>query len=227
MKSSEAITNYLTLLFQNVAWANIGDVSGLLPSGAAGSFYLSLHTGYPGTGSDQTVNEAAYGSYARVAVARTAGNWTVATPQVSNANTINFASCTSGSESENHWGLGTDASGVGHLLYSGPLTDKILSFVAETTNNITVPGSSFLVNDRVSFYPGVPDDTFPPDLTAGTLYYVKTVSGDVITVSTTSGGSVVAINTAGSGACAKIAAIAMSPGATPSINAGGLVILER
>lgn len=75
--SSEALINSLKLIFQNAAWTNIGDAGGLLPSATAGSLYVSLHTGDPGSGGDQSTNECAYTSYARVAVARSAGGWTV------------------------------------------------------------------------------------------------------------------------------------------------------
>jgi hypothetical protein len=69
-------TNILELIFQNLAWANIGDASGLQPSGAAGNFYISLHTANP-AGGNQTTSECTYTSYARVAVVRSAGGWTV------------------------------------------------------------------------------------------------------------------------------------------------------
>lgn len=39
--------------------------------------YVSLHTGDPGEAGDQTTNEATYAGYARVAVARDSGGWTV------------------------------------------------------------------------------------------------------------------------------------------------------
>lgn len=67
----------LKLLFQNDAFANVGDASGLQPSATAGNLYISLHTGDPAAGGDQTSNECAYTSYARVAVARSAAGWTV------------------------------------------------------------------------------------------------------------------------------------------------------
>lgn len=70
------ISELLTHLFTNEAIELVGDAAGLLPSATAGSLYVGLHTAAPTT--NQTHNEAAYGSYARVAVARTAGGWTIA-----------------------------------------------------------------------------------------------------------------------------------------------------
>lgn len=68
----------LALLFNNTTFAGVGDVTGIVGSGAAGSLYISLHTSDPGAAGDQTTNESGYTSYARVAVARTSGGWTIA-----------------------------------------------------------------------------------------------------------------------------------------------------
>lgn len=114
-------TDLLSLLFNNVAASLIGDASGLQPSGVAGSLYISLHTSDPGEGGNQTSFEPTYTGYARVAVARTVGGWTVGTGTVSNAGGITFASCTGGSSTVSHFGVGTDLSGAGKLLYRGPL----------------------------------------------------------------------------------------------------------
>ncbi len=55
-----AATALLTLIFNNTAWANVGDASGLQPSSGAGSFYISLHTASPAESGDQTTNEVSY-----------------------------------------------------------------------------------------------------------------------------------------------------------------------
>lgn len=41
------------------------------------TLYVNLHTADPGEAGNQTTSEATYTSYARVAVARTSGGWTV------------------------------------------------------------------------------------------------------------------------------------------------------
>ncbi len=58
--SNAAATAFLTLFFNNTAWANIGNAGGLLPSSVAGSLYLSLHTSSPGESGTQATNEIAY-----------------------------------------------------------------------------------------------------------------------------------------------------------------------
>ena len=89
---------------------------------AAGSLYVSLHTGDPGEAGTQTSSESAYTSYARVAVARSGSGFTVSGATASNAAIINFPQCTGGSETITHFGIGTASSGTGKLLYSGALT---------------------------------------------------------------------------------------------------------
>lgn len=112
----------LNLLFNNIDWANVGDAAGLQNSAEAGSFYVALHTADPTDGGDQTTNEAAYTGYARVAVARTGGGWTVSGNQVSNTATVQFGECTAGSDTVTHFSVGLLASGAGDILYSGALS---------------------------------------------------------------------------------------------------------
>jgi hypothetical protein len=115
----------LLLLFNNDDAANIGDASGLLGSATAGSLYISLHTGDPGEAGDQTTSEATYTSYARVAVARTTGGWTVSANLATNAAAITFPQCTGGSNTITHFGVGTASSGAGVLLYKGALNSSL------------------------------------------------------------------------------------------------------
>lgn len=123
--TNAAETALLNLLFVNTDWANIGDAAGLQNSAAAGNFYLSLHTSDPGETGNQTTNEASYTGYARVAVARTGGGWTVLGANVSNAAEILFSECTAGSATVTHFGIGTDSSGAGNLLFYGPLDSSL------------------------------------------------------------------------------------------------------
>ncbi len=115
-------TSLLNLIFVNLDIANIGDAAGLQNSATAGSLYVSLHTADPGETGSQTTSEATYTGYARVAVARSAGGWTVSGNNASNTAAITFGQDTVGSESITYFGVGTDASGTGTLLFSGQLT---------------------------------------------------------------------------------------------------------
>jgi hypothetical protein len=115
----------LDLLFLNTDWANVGDAGGLQNSATAGSFYIALHTADPGEAGDQTTTEAAYTSYARVAVARTAGGWTRSVSTISNAALVQFPQCTGGSATCTYFSIGTDSSGAGQIILSGALSASL------------------------------------------------------------------------------------------------------
>lgn len=117
-------TNILLLIFNNTNITNIGDATGLRGSTAAGSLYVALHTADPGEGGTQATSEATYTGYARVAVARTSGGWTVsgtAPTQVANAALVTFGNCTAGSNVLTHFSVGHTSSGATDILISGPL----------------------------------------------------------------------------------------------------------
>ncbi len=116
----------LDLIFTNVAAPNVGDAGGLLPSAAPGSFHISLHTGtLIDSHTLQTQSEAAYTSYARVAVARGVAKWTVASGTIDNDDAITFPAATGGSETETDFGIGFAASGAGVLQIYGALTSSL------------------------------------------------------------------------------------------------------
>lgn len=130
-KSNSLESSILSHIFANANIASIGDATGLRSSSTAGSLYISLHTADPGEAGDQTTNETAYSGYARIAVVRSASGWTVTNDTVVNAAAITFAAVGSGSGTITHFGIGTDSSGAGVLLYKGALTSS-LPYVAGT-----------------------------------------------------------------------------------------------
>ncbi len=114
--SNAAETALLTLLFNNTNWANVGDATGLRGSTAAGSFYVALHTADPGEAGDQTTSEATYTGYARVAVARSAGGWTISGGNASNTATITFGACTAGSNTITYASIGVASGGASQII---------------------------------------------------------------------------------------------------------------
>lgn len=120
--SNASETALLALLFNNTAWAGIGDAGGLQPSASAGSFFVALHTADPGETGNQSTSEASYTGYARVAVARSSGGFTVSGNQVSNTATVQFGECTSGSATVTHFSVGVATSGATAILYRGALS---------------------------------------------------------------------------------------------------------
>lgn len=136
-KSNTTETNLLKLLFNNTTWANLGDATGVLGSATAGSLFVSLHTADPGEAGDQTTSEISYTGYARVAVARTTGGWTVTNNSVSPVATVSFGLMTAGTGGTvTHFGVGRATSGTGELLYSGTVSPNI-SVTAGVTPQLT------------------------------------------------------------------------------------------
>lgn len=109
----------LRLIFNAVAIADLAENDSSSP---LTNLFVSLHTADPGEAGNQTTNEATYGSYARVAVARSDTGWTVTGNAVENAALVQFPQCSSGSNSITHAAVGTASSGTGKVLYKGPLS---------------------------------------------------------------------------------------------------------
>jgi hypothetical protein len=121
-KNNAASQGFLKLLFQAVNFALIADNTATTP---LTNLYVSLHTADPGATGTQTTSEAAYTSYARVAVARTASGWAITGDVISPVANISFPAATGGTETETFWGIGAAASGAGALYYSGPISPTI------------------------------------------------------------------------------------------------------
>lgn len=111
----------LKLILNATPIANICDNAASSP---LTNLYVSLHTGDPSAG-NQTTNEVSYTSYARVAVARTSGGWTVSGNSASPASNISFPACTGGSATASYFAVGTASSSTGKVLYSGAITPNI------------------------------------------------------------------------------------------------------
>jgi len=123
-KGNTLENDILKLIFNATAIADIADNDATSP---LTNLYVSLHTADPGEAGSQTTSEVTYTSYARVAVARTTGGWTVASGSVSPVATIAFPAGTGGSGTATHFAVGTLASGAGVLLYKGTVTPNIVT----------------------------------------------------------------------------------------------------
>lgn len=89
------------------------------------NLYIALHTADPGEAGSQTTSECAYGSYARVTVARSGAGFTVSGNSVSNTALVQFPECTSGSETATYFSIGTASSGAGQIVVSGALSSSL------------------------------------------------------------------------------------------------------
>ena len=131
----------LNTIFRNSGIPNLGDTTGIVPSTANGSLYMSLHTADPGEAGTQSTSETAYTGYARINVARTTGGWTVTNNSVSPVAAITFGECTAAAGGPiTHASIGTGVAN--ELLYSGAVTPNITMAVGvqpvlKTTSTIT------------------------------------------------------------------------------------------
>jgi hypothetical protein len=121
-KSNTFENDWLKLIFNATAIANLADNAASSP---LTNLYVSLHTADPGEAGNQTTNETSYTSYARVAVARTSGGWTVTNNSVSPVANIDFPAATGGSGTITYFGVGSASSGSGVLYYSGTVSPSI------------------------------------------------------------------------------------------------------
>lgn len=112
----------LKLIFNATAIADLAENDASAP---ATTLTVALHTADPGEAGDQTTNEISYTGYARIAVARTTGGWTVTGNSVSPVAAITFGQMSGGAGGTvTHFSVGT---GVGNkLLYSGTVTPNIV-----------------------------------------------------------------------------------------------------
>mgnify|MGYP003423081988 FL=1 len=123
MSATNSFENSLLLLiFNGTTIANIADNAASSP---ATDLYISLHTGDPGEAGSQNTTEASYTSYARVAVARTSGGFTVSGNNASNTAAVILPTATGGSNTLTHFGIGLSSSGAGTLLFKGALDDTL------------------------------------------------------------------------------------------------------
>ena len=123
MSKSNVFENELLLLiFNGTAIANLADNAASSP---LTNLYVSLHTADPGEAGNQTTNECAYTSYARVAVARSGSGWTVSSNTVTNAALVQFPQCTGSSETATHFAIGSASSGTGKIFYKGALSASL------------------------------------------------------------------------------------------------------
>lgn len=121
-KGNTTENDMLALIFNKTLPSYLGTLS----TTGDTNIYVALYTADPGEGGSPDTNETSYTNYARVAVARTAGGWTVSTNTAKNAALVQFAQCGVSGATLTHVGLVTSASGSsGQILYSGALSSPL------------------------------------------------------------------------------------------------------
>ena len=121
-KTTAFANNFLKLIFNATAWANMADNAASSP---LTNIYASAHTADPGVAGTQTTSETSYTGYARQAIARTTGGFTVSTNTVYPVANIVFPVSSSGTPTLTYLGYGSASSGTGNLFYTGAITPNI------------------------------------------------------------------------------------------------------
>ena len=140
MSIGDTFENDLLKLIFNAT--TINDVAENDTTSPATTLTVALHTSDPGETGTQSTNETAYTGYARVAVNRNSGGWTVTNNSVSPAANIDFGECTaSAGGAITHFSVGTGVSNK--LLFSGTVSPNITMAVGviprlKTTSTITL-----------------------------------------------------------------------------------------
>lgn len=125
--SDSTENSVLALIFNATAWSNVADNTGTSP---LTQLAVALHTADPGDTGNQSTNEAAYTSYARVNTARTSGGWTVSgtnPTQVVPAANITFPAGTGGSGTVTHFSVGKTGGGATIIIVSGTVSPNIVT----------------------------------------------------------------------------------------------------
>ena len=134
--------NGLLLAIFNADFSNLATFS-LMRDAASPltQLWLSLHSADPMAAGSQSANEVVYSGYARISVARSSAGFTVVANAASLTATMNFPKCTGGTATAAYFGIGTDTSGAGHLLYAGPIAPNIAisnQVIPELTSGTTI-----------------------------------------------------------------------------------------
>lgn len=107
----------LKLILNGTGIPNIADNTATSP---LTNVYVSLHTADPTASGNQTSNEATYAGYARQAVARTTGGWTVTGNSASPVSAIVFLNDFVGTYT--YAAIGYASSGAGEIIASGSIS---------------------------------------------------------------------------------------------------------
>lgn len=115
---------FLKLYGQATNWTSIADNTASTP---ATNIYLALHTASPGAGGNQTTNEIAYTSYARVAVARSSSGFDESALALTLHSLTSFPAGTGGSGTAANYSYGLSSSGTGTLDFFGGISPSVVT----------------------------------------------------------------------------------------------------
>jgi hypothetical protein len=121
-KSNVFETDFLELIFNATALSSIATAS------TSTALWVALHTATPDETGNQSSNESAYTSYARVLTQRSTatGGWAISGNAANPVSAISFPQATSTSTSTvTHASVGLSSAGAGYMIYYGALSPTI------------------------------------------------------------------------------------------------------
>lgn len=122
-KGTNTCNNFLALLYNATAWANVADNASASP---LTDIYMALATSSYSGASTQSSNETVYTNYVRVATARTTLGWTAPSGgATSNAAAVEFAQCGVTGATITSASTGKLSSGAGDIYHAGDLNASI------------------------------------------------------------------------------------------------------
>lgn len=204
--------------------AIVNEVFGGTAFSADATLYAALLTTLPADDGSGAV-EANYGAYARVSQTNNTTNFPSANPKV-NASAISFAQATSPQTGKIKGLAWYNAASAGTMRVYSRLCDKLSPFAVglATGDIIWAPGHT-LVNGEKAIVWAPAGATLPAGLSPDTEYYVISVSGDSLQLSTTSGGSAIDITANGSMCIARSRFDDVNIGTTPTFAASAFSFL--
>ena len=221
-KSNTSANDYVALLYNATAIANIADNAASAP---LASIFIAAHTADPFAAGTQSTSEAAYTGYTRSTVARTTGGFTCANGVVTLVADAAFGLPVAAGTACTHWSTGVAVSGSTKVLHRGVFGSRQGPFTGATSDTITIPGHTLIVDDRVAFYQPA-GTTLPTGVTEGTVYWVKTIATDTITISTTQGGATLDITATGDGLAYRVTPNVPQLGVAFKLAAGAIIYEE-
>lgn len=215
MRGGTFALDILNLVYNATPITGIGDNAASSP---LTSIKLALHSAYPGRSGNQSTSAVAYTNYAQASATRNSSGFEVSSdptdPTVTLAALTSFPECGATGDVARFFttGNGTKIFDIGVI---GPFLGP---FTATAADTITIPGLSGVSTGEMVVFLAVDGSSLPSGITEGTTYYVKTLSGNDITVSATLGGATLDIG-AGDGVIYKSTPITIESGVTPQLSA--------
>lgn len=193
---------------------------------APGTVYAALFTDAPvDAGSGGTELTIGVDGYARVAITNNGTNFPALSGGLKqNGTAITFPQATASWGTIVAWGL-YDAATSGNLLYWGLLVSSQFLFTALSSDTFTAVGHNFSAHDTV-YLEAIQGVALPTGVSAETLYYVESISGDTFVLAATSGGSAINITATGGGWIEKTAFITVGASDIAQFAANSLYIYE-